>query len=151
MDANPPTSKKRSAASSDPEPLDRVFFLDRSLGGVKVAAILREEGAGIEVHDRHFPGDEKDPVWLAEVGRRDWVVLTKDRRIRYRTLEREALLAAGVAAFVLVGKRLTGEEAGDVFVRALPAIRRFLATHQRPFIAKVSRSSGVTLLVGSDG
>lgn len=117
---------------------------------MKVAAILRKEGVEVEVHDHHFPRDEKDPIWLAEVGRRNWVVLTKDRRIRYRTLEREALQAAGVAAFVLVGKRLTGEEAGGIFVRALPAIQRFLATHKRPFIAKVSRSSGVTLLVGSD-
>jgi hypothetical protein len=31
----------------------------------------------VEIHDDHFPSDAKDEVWLAEVGIRGWIVLTK--------------------------------------------------------------------------
>ena len=75
-------------------------------------------------------------------------VLTKDQRIRYRTLEREALTGAGVAAFVLVGKDLTGEQMGAAFVRALPALRKMLVSTDKPFIARVGRDGSVSVLSG---
>jgi PIN like domain len=50
------------------------------------AGALRVAGAQIEVHDDHFPQDAPDELWLPEVGRRGWAVLTKDDRIRYLCL-----------------------------------------------------------------
>jgi hypothetical protein len=41
-----------------------------------------------------------------------WVVLTKDSRIRYRSLERDALIRAGVRAFVLTARDMTGHDDG---------------------------------------
>jgi len=55
-----------------------VFFIDRSLGRKYVAGALRTAGAKVEVHDDHFPQTTPDVEWLAEVGRRGWVVLSKD-------------------------------------------------------------------------
>ncbi|MGH7152226.1 MAG: hypothetical protein ACREIU_16085 [Planctomycetota bacterium] len=43
---------------------------------------MRREGARVEVHDEHFARDARDEEWLGEVGRRGWVVPTKDQRIR---------------------------------------------------------------------
>lgn len=74
------------------------------------------------------------------------IVLTKDHRIRYRNLERAALMAAKVGAFILTSGDLQGEEMAQIFVTALPAISRFLAKHRKPFIAKVARSGSVSLL-----
>ena len=88
-----------------------------------------------------------DEEWLREVGQRRWIVLTKDTQIRYRAHERVALMQAGVRAFVLVAKNLSGREMADVFVKALPTIRRFVANHQPPFIAKVTRSSSVSMVI----
>jgi len=46
-----------------------------------------------------LPGSpSKDEVWLTEAGKHDWVVVTRDLHIRYRAIEREALLGAGVRA-----------------------------------------------------
>ena len=73
------------------------FFVDRSLGGQIVASGLRGEGETVEVHDDHFAKDTPDVTWLAAVGEKGWVVLSKDDRIRTNALEREALLAASVA------------------------------------------------------
>ena len=42
-----------------------------------------------------------DIDWIALAGRRDWVVLTKDGRIRIREAKRRALEQARVRAFCL--------------------------------------------------
>ncbi len=83
------------------------------------------------------------------VGRERWVVLTKDRRIRYRNLERRALMQAGVAAFILTAGDLTGEEMAGVFVAALPTMKRFLAMHDPPFIAAITRGGRASLILDS--
>jgi hypothetical protein len=77
---------------------------------------------------------------------RGWVVLTKDKRIRYRNLERNALRNAGVAAFILIAGDLNGQEMAQIFLKAMPKIIRFLKTHKRPFMATIGKSAAVTLL-----
>lgn len=78
-----------------------VFFIDRSLGRRYVAQALRDAGAKVEIHDDHFPQTTSDVDWLTEVGKRGWVVLSKDERIRRNRIERGALVAARVRAFFL--------------------------------------------------
>lgn len=84
--------------------------MDRALGTGAIAEALRRAGCAVEIHDQHFPQAAKDTEWLPEVGRRGWVVLTKDHHIRTRQNELVALLSAGVAAFVLTSGDLTGPE-----------------------------------------
>jgi len=74
------------------------------------------------------------------------IVLTKDDRIRYRTIERAALIRARVAMFVLASGNLRGEEMAQALIAALPRIRRFLAKNCPPFIARVTRSGTVSPL-----
>ena len=98
------------------------------------------------MHDEHFPQDTPDQVWLRKAGEEQWVVLTKDERIRYRTLERRALMAARVRTFVLTAKGLNAQEMGSAFVLALPAMLKLLSREAGPFIAKISRSGKVSLI-----
>lgn len=121
--------------------------MDRALGTGTIADALRRAGGAVEIHDEHFAQAAKDTDWLPEVGRRRWVVLTKDHHIRTRQNELVALLSAGVAAFVLTTGDLTGPEMAKVFVRALPRMRRMLVGQPRPFIARVSAAGSVTLIV----
>lgn len=120
-----------------PEP--RTFFVDRSLGKYVVAVALRSAGARVEVHDDHFSPDATDEHWLAEVGRRKWIVLTKDNRLRYHPREKTALLRHGVKAFILTARDLKGEDMAHAFTRALPKIEEFLKTQKRACIIAVSR------------
>ena len=133
-----------------PSPPEPVFFVDRSLGSVDVPTGLRAAGATVEVHDDHFAHTEADVDWLPVVGQRGWVVVTKDRRIRTRNVELEALMDAGVAAFVLTAGDLSGAEMAEALVKALPRMQRMVAKHLRPFIAAVSRPGEVTLKVGGE-
>jgi predicted nuclease of predicted toxin-antitoxin system len=121
--------------------------VDRALGTVTVAEALRRAGCAVEIHDRHFAQDARDAEWLPEVGRQGWVVLTKDHHIRTRQVELIALLSAGVAAFVLTAGDLSGPEMAQAFVRALPKMKRMLVGQPRPFIARVSPSGVVTLIL----
>lgn len=127
-------SKKRSATSSrPPEP---TFFADENLGRVHFPERVRAAGVTLELHLDHFAQGIADADWLPEIGRRGWVLLTLDSRLRYNRLEQRAILEHGVAAFVIVGGA-THREKGDVFVAALARVRRFLERNASPFIAKV--------------
>jgi len=117
-----------------------VFFIDRSLGRKQVAQALREAGATVEVHDDHFPQTTPDVEWLADVGRRGWVVLSKDERIRRNRIEREALQAARVRAFFLTQQDVTGQEMAELFSNALPGMTRRAVSEPAPFIFTISRS-----------
>lgn len=74
------------------------------------------------------------------------MVLTKDRRIRYRTPELAALSKAGVCAFVLTAGDLSGSEMAAIFVKALPAMTRFVARNSPPFIARITKSGSISML-----
>ena len=71
-----------------------VLFLDRNLGKHVIAEALRSAGICVEVHDDHLPIDAPDEDWIALAGRKGWIVLTKDKNIRYR----HAQLASGSPA-----------------------------------------------------
>ena len=111
-----------------------------------VATTLRQAGAQVEIHDDHFSSDARDEDWLKEVGRKRWAVLTKDRRIRYRAPELAALRKARVCAFVLTAGDLQGSEMAALFVKALPAINRFVTRNAPPFIAKITKAGSVSML-----
>src|SRR5262245_52590223 len=98
--------KKPSAANSISRkpPEEVTFFLDRQLGRYKMATILRAADLRVEVHDDHLSQDATDPEWLAFAGRNNWIVITRDERIRYRAAEKQALRRVKVRAFVLTAQ-----------------------------------------------
>jgi len=112
-----------------------------------MAAVLRAAGLRVEVHDDHFPQDALDSEWLTDAGERNWIVVTRDERIRYRVAERQAIRRANVRAFVLAAQGdLRAEMLAQNFLEALSKIRRIVEKQKPPFIAKISRSGEVSLL-----
>jgi hypothetical protein len=143
------TSKKRSAASSSrrkpPEAL--VFFIDRSLGRKKVPEALRAAGVEIRVHDELFPQGTEDVVWLREAAVNGWIVITRDDRIRYNQLEKQAVIAARLRFFSITSSSLTGQEAAELVLSALDRMSRLCRQHSKlGFIAKISRDPDVKVI-----
>ena len=68
-----------------------IVVAERYKAGESIA--LRDAGARVELHDDHFSQDAQDQVWLTEAGERGWIVLTKDKHIRYRAVETNALIS----------------------------------------------------------
>jgi predicted nuclease of predicted toxin-antitoxin system len=128
--------------------------VDRSLGlyvAEQVRAAAASYGATVELHRDHFTDDAPDTEWLTAVGARGWIVLTKDKAIRRKTAEREALVAARVRLFTLTGGNLTGEQMAQLFVTNLTKMARLVKRQNAPFVAGVTRT-GVQLyqLPGED-
>lgn|GEM_PF-3028076 len=91
------------------------FFLDRSLGRHRVAHALRAAGWTVRTHHEVFGERDQevpDVEWLELCGREGLPVLTKDRRLRYRPAEIEAIRRFAVRAFVLTGGSLTPAASG---------------------------------------
>jgi len=120
------------------------FFVDRCLGK-SVGLALRQSGLHVEFHADHFADDADDETWISVVGQRGWVVLTKDKAIRTRPVELQAVIAANVRMFRLPSGNMTGEEMGRVFVDNRLNMGRFMKNHPPPFIARVS-ASGVAMV-----
>jgi hypothetical protein len=126
-----------------------VFFIDHCLGTEKVAERLRQQGVDARVMiEEGFREDAEDVAWLPVVASRGWVILTKDKRIRRRAIEHDAIFASGAGAFILVAGGLGGDAIADAFVRALPTMVRIWHTRTRPFLAAVTAQGKVTLIEG---
>ncbi len=123
--------------------MNEIFFIDRCLGK-KLAESLRNAGALVEIHDDHFSQDINDKDWLMIVGERNWVVLTKDKKIASRPLELLAVAQGNVRLFAFVGGDVSGVVVAQAFVNALENMQRFIRGNQAPFIAKVHQSGKVT-------
>lgn len=138
--------KKPSDASSTAKPHNpTVFFIDRSLGNIEIAAALRQAGEIAEIHDDHFPIDAKDEEWLQSVGELGWIVLTKDKKIRYRTPALIAIKKLKVGVFTLIGGELQSKEMAQIFIKALPKMKKLLSKVHPPFIAKVTSIGNVIM------
>jgi len=98
--------------------MNEIFFIDRCLGK-KLADSLRNVGATVKIHDDHFSQDINDEDWLRIVGERNWVVLTKDKKIASRLLELLAVAQGNVRLFAFVDGNVRGDVVAQAFVKAL--------------------------------
>jgi hypothetical protein len=147
--------RKRSRTPSAASPAQRdaerlaslTFFLDYQIGRFIVAQALRDAGAKVEVHLDHFEEATPDPEWIPEIGRRDWVLITKDKNIRRNPLERAAYEAARVRGFVVTGKDMNGAELASLLVRCLPGMVYRVAGTPGPSLFTISRGGTFARLI----
>lgn len=139
-----PTKKPsgtQSAASSRSKPPDSVtLFLDESLDSDSLSAALSAAGAKVQRLSAHLPKGTDDRTWLEFAGSQDWVVLTRDKRIRYRQLERMALQAARVRAFVFTGGNVTLSDTARILVDSLSSIQAICDESPGPFVFHIGRT-----------
>lgn len=116
------------------------LFIDRSLGRVKVPALLRAAGLRLTTLAEHYgvPTDESigDAEWLELAGTKGWAVFMKDTRIRYNIAEREAVLAHEVRCFCLSNQSLDADQMAARFLDNLDAIEA-ACIETEPFIYAV--------------
>ena len=141
-------SKKRSDASSPWQREEPVLFLDRNLGKHVIADRLRAEGMPVEVHDDHLPSDAPDEDWLAHVGRKGWVALTKDKNIRYRTAELAAIRKHGARVVVIRAKNATAADVAEMVVKGRRRIARFAPKPSGPLVAALYANGAVRPYAG---
>lgn len=139
-------SKKRRSKKlfdpNSPQP-EATLFVDRNAGR-KVAIALRTAGYKVEHHDDWFVADAADEVWLRDVGRKGWIVLTLDDRIRYRPLEKLAVQQNLVKMLVPAASgNLQSQEVIALLIRWLPKALRQLAQTEPPIILRIRRDGSL--------
>ena len=140
MIAQKQKSKKRSDASLKQQPDDIVLFLDRNLGKHVIAEALRNAGHQVEIHDDHLPSDAPDEDWIKLISSHNWVGMTKDKRIRYRTAEINSIRDNRARVIVIQAVNLTGPDIAEILVKFHGRIRLFVTRETAPFIAGIGRS-----------
>ena len=88
----------------------------------------------------------EDDSWIAYAGSRGWAALTKDKRIRHVTSERDAVAEHQVSLFALSNGNLGFAEMAGAFLAAMPQIHRLCAENQTGAIWVVHRDGRVELL-----
>ena len=124
-----------------------VFFLDHQIGRYVVAEALRDAGAKVESHVDHFKAAAPDVEWIPEVGRRGWVLITRDQNIRRNPLERVAYESAALRGFVMTGHDMGGDDMAALLVRSLPGMIRRVAGRTGPLMFSISRGGTFSKLI----
>jgi hypothetical protein len=84
-------------------------------------------------------------VWLPFIGEKGWILITKDKRIRFNDLEREAVVAYGVREFYFTSGNHSGADMATMLIAALPEIVRLCEDQAPPFIASITKAGKVYL------
>lgn len=99
------------------------FLVDRSLGLIAIPALLRSAGYTVRtIDDVYGRRAVADVEWIHDADANDWIVATKDDRIRRRPAEREALLASKLRVFCLTSGNLRSADQVARFRTNLAAI-----------------------------
>jgi hypothetical protein len=127
------------------------LFLDRSLGRIKVPALLRDAGLRLVTLAEHYgvPADETiaDEEWLQLAGEQGWAVFMKDTRIRYNPAEREAVTEHSGQCFCLSSQSLSASDMAARFLDNLDSITRACA-EAGPYIYAVHANRIERLPIG---
>ncbi|HYI12758.1 MAG TPA: hypothetical protein VEK57_27155 [Thermoanaerobaculia bacterium] len=150
--SKPPSGTNPSARSEPPEadPFAYTYFLDESISGKTLVSAMRGAGYSVKVLAEEFGSGTPDLKWLPVAAEKQWVLIGKDDRWRYRSEEKAILIRAKARAFIFVSKTARREEIAQAILGALPRMAQLLATQPPPFIGRILLSGYVGLVYPSD-
>jgi len=123
-----------------------IIFLDENhCRNPHLLQTLEDASVRFESHLKHFEPGTEDTAWLPEVGRNGWCLLTTDKRIRKRPLEREAVRVHAIRMFYFSTNSVSGPEMGNALRKALPRMKQLFLQQPPPFTASINRSGDVAL------
>jgi len=109
----------------------------------ELADALHQRGRLVHMHNEVFPDRTPDRVWILDVAKRGWIILTRDKRLQTRHLEWIAFLRAKARVLWFKGDRASNVEITEGFLAALPKIDRLALSLPPPYIIKITSSGHV--------
>lgn len=125
-----------------PEPAP-VFYVDESIFSNALVAELTAAGIDFDRVGLTVPFGAPDEVWLSHCGKHSYLALTRDQRIRYRALEKRALLEHGVACFTFTQGHATASQCASRIVQLAPKMIAIVARQPRPLLYTFGLSGGL--------
>lgn len=141
-------SRKHSSGSGAKPHKSFTLYLDENYNSEEVRNILAK--AGIRFYSGVFPAGTPDEEFLPKIGRRKWILITTDRNIRFRGVEKLSVVQYKVRLFVFTGN-MGNRAMAETLVKAKNKLREFCRTHQPGFIAVVHKNGKVELRMDAEG
>lgn len=117
-----------------------IFFVDRSLDSSLFANPLNAAAIVTERHRTHFVHDTKDTVWIAEVAKRDWIIVTADEMISFNEVEKNAVKKARAKVLHLsMGKNPYFPDLAVNFLNSFRLIEKTFYTRKPPCVAVLTK------------
>ncbi|MGH8249604.1 MAG: hypothetical protein ACREVI_02725 [Steroidobacteraceae bacterium] len=133
----------RFAASSSVRRREFTLYVDESIYSKDLVSglLLAKEDVRRVGIDVKFGA--KDHEWLEVVGTNGWFALTRDQRIRYRTLEKRTMKAYEVGAFTFIGGQATASQTTARVLELLPKMKAIAKSETRPFLYTFGHVGGL--------
>lgn len=120
------------------------FYVDESIFSKALVAELTAAGIAFDRVGVTVPFGAQDDVWLSHCGRHSYVALTRDQRIRYRPLERQALIDHGVACFTFTHGQATARQCAARIIALAASMIEIACREPRPFLYTFGLTSGLS-------
>ncbi|MGA2909792.1 MAG: hypothetical protein ABSE36_18985 [Terracidiphilus sp.] len=127
-------------SSGQPNP-SVVLFLDRTHESHLMIKMLRGIGAAFQRHGTFYKPDEDDHVWIPDVARQGWVIISGDKGIEKDGINRQSVIESKAKVFLLDDTSSKGAEWAASLVLAHKRIVRIAAENRGPFYCTVRKGS----------
>jgi hypothetical protein len=122
---------------------DLEIFLDENHhNNKKLLSALHTAAITVHRYGDYFAPQVPDTEWMALAGQHGWTVITTDKRIRYRPLERAAVEQNKVGMYCFTSN-MGSDKMVAALEKALPRMRAIHSKQPRPYIATISESGSV--------
>ncbi|TET32920.1 MAG: hypothetical protein E3J72_18500 [Planctomycetota bacterium] len=109
------------------------FLVDQNIGE-RFAKGMKSFGEEVEYLGDHYPLNISDKDLLADIGEKGWVLISREKEIRYKPAEKAAFVKHSNGAFLLSGKKLSGCKIIQQLVRNWHRIKEKADNTRKPFI-----------------
>ena len=134
-------SKKLSASSNAAQPRYPLLFIDRCAWSNRLGDALTKASIQFTPHHDHFEQACLDVDWLPVVGKKGWVVVTRDKNIRRKPNELQAFKENNVLAIVLSSgssSQASAADTAELLLKLLPKLMRKIQASKPPIMLTVT-------------
>lgn len=124
-----------------------MIFIDRSIPK-SVAVALKQVRDDVRWLEDEFSHDVRDDIWLRHAGEHGWLVITRDKYIRRRQGERDAIVRYAVGGFCLTqGRDSTRWGYLKLIVGTLDEMESRFEGTERPFLFGVNAAGAFRRII----
>jgi ribosomal protein L24E len=123
-----------------PRDSESKFYIDECLDSDHFIDPLRGGGLKVVRHREMLEWGVPDEVWIREVSKAGYFVITEDYKIMRNANQSELIMNNRLGLFIVRCKGSSHSEKGKLVVQNSAKLLRFIKKNSRPFIATITRS-----------
>ncbi|NOT20305.1 MAG: hypothetical protein HOP24_08560 [Sideroxydans sp.] len=121
-----------------------MLFIDRCAWSNRLGDALTAANIAFTPHHEHFEPNSPDEEWLPAVGKKGWLVLTRDKNIRRKPNELRAFKENRVVAIVLTSGQASASDTAELVVRLYPKLLRKIQNAKPPAMFAVTLAGTIS-------